>query len=107
MIVFMHLGSVGPCNPFNLFNLFNSFNFGRGLATRPIRLTRPIRPTCFSAFLSEASFKTRKPILQPRINRFAFQGQHPKYSFMHTPQWLFAHEPLQCFDTQRELAQCQ
>ena len=37
-------------------------------------------------------------MLQPRINRLAFQGEDAEDALMHPPQRLSANEPLHAFD---------
>src|SRR6266550_7487305 len=44
---------------------------------------------------------------QSRIDRFAFQRQHPKDRFMDATQRFFANEPFECFDAEREFAESQ
>ena len=46
-------------------------------------------------------------VSQPRINRFALQGQHAEDALMNSAQWFLADESLQSFDPQGEFPQGQ
>src|SRR2546426_4108908 len=44
---------------------------------------------------------------KPRIDGLALQSEDAEHAFVDTPQRLALHEPLEPFDSQRELAQSQ
>ena len=46
-------------------------------------------------------------LLEPRIDRFAFERQHAKCTFVNPPQRLLPNEAFQAFDAERKLPQCQ
>lgn len=41
--------------------------------------------------------------LQSRIDRFALQRKHSKYTLVNSAQWLLVNEPLQCLQSQSKL----
>ena len=41
-------------------------------------------------------------VLQPWVNRFAFQRQHTKNALVNSAEGLFVYESLQCFQSQGE-----
>lgn len=44
--------------------------------------------------------------LEPRVYRFAFEGQHSEDGLVDTVQWLAPNEAFERFDTESELAEC-
>lgn len=53
------------------------------------------------------AFKILRHDLQPRIDRFTFESQHPKDTLMHPPQWFSSDEPFQTLDAEGKLTQGQ
>lgn len=49
----------------------------------------------------------RPTLLQPRIDRFAFQREHSEHALMRAAQRLTSHEPLERFQPEGELTKCE
>ena len=47
----------------------------------------------------------RRSGLQPRVHRFAFQGQNTEDAFMDSPQWFVADEAFQTFEAEGEFTE--
>src|SRR5206468_10667712 len=78
--------------------------FSSPLTSRPILSTLFPYTTLFRSYFWNGR-DVIAPVLQPRIDRLALQGQYPENALVDPSQWFLADESLQPLDTESERAQ--